>query len=150
MLFRSVVSADARFVPLKPLGDYGKETLFPGKALAAGDLAVGLRAAWKGFTDDHRALPATSFEGYLDSLAAALQKHAWCVPAIPVGTGPRDDRERGSNDVSIADHARVAAAIATALHVEASAGTLDLGAIAANGGQGATPCLALEIGRAHV
>ncbi|NBT25161.1 MAG: type III-A CRISPR-associated protein Cas10/Csm1 [Actinobacteria bacterium] len=135
--------ADARFVPLKPLGNYGRDALFPGKALAAGDLAVSLRATWKGFTDDHRALPATSLEGYLDSLAAALQKHAWCVPAIPVGTGPRDDRERGSNDVSIADHARVAAAIATALHVEASAGTLDLGAIAANGGQGATPCLAL-------
>ena len=108
-----VGSADARFVPLKPLGDYGKETLFPGKALAAGDLAVGLRATWKGFTDDHRALPATSFEGYLDSLAAALQKHAWCVPAIPVGTGPRDDRERGSNDVSRAPHRAWRLSVAT-------------------------------------
>jgi CRISPR-associated protein Csm1 len=138
-------SADARFVPLKPLGDYGEPTLFPKMAMSASDLAIAMRATWKGFTDDHGALPAASLEGYLDSLAAALQKHAWCVPAIPVGTrtGARDDRERGSNDVSVSDHARVTAAIAVALRTEDAAGTIDLAALAEGGGLDPTPCLAL-------
>lgn len=123
-----------RYLPLAPLGSYGSETLFPVDAL---DDAVRRRCAtslWEGFVADHGRLPVRSLEAYLDSLAAALQKHAWCVPSGPGS---------GSNDVSIADHTRVTGAIAACLWHEAQAGALDLAALAAANGRAGTRHLAL-------
>jgi CRISPR-associated protein Csm1 len=103
-----------RFWPLTPL-TLTEAGLFPGEPLSDGDENKAYDDLWRQFTDDVARLPGADRLAYLEGLYYALQKHTWCIPGAYYRSLP---------DVSLFDHSRTTAALATCL-VDFDEPTLD-------------------------
>ena len=85
--------------PLAPLGEFARDELFPEAPARPGDSG----ALFDDFMAEWRDVAGGSDISAVATGMTLLAKYAWCVPAP------------GSRDVSLADHARVTAAIAACL-----------------------------------
>jgi CRISPR-associated protein Csm1 len=97
-------TADAYF-PLARLDPGCEATLFPG-AVESRDWREGYNELWEDFTRACQALRGDNLRAYLESLYGLMQEFTWCVPAAYYGCTP---------DISLYDHARTTAALATCL-----------------------------------
>ena len=96
--------------PLEPL-QLKRESLFPGAEASQTAERDGYQSLWKLFEAEAQALLETHASGqnlpvYLESLLLLLQRTTWCVPSAFYRSLP---------DVSLYDHSRMTAALATCL-----------------------------------
>ncbi len=92
--------------PLEPLA-LSEEALFPGDALPSEEEETdAYETLWDGFVQAVEDLPDDDLPAYLTGMYHALQRFAWCVPGAYYRAVP---------DVSLFDHSRTTAALATCL-----------------------------------
>ena len=119
-IFHSIEADEQRspgkvYWSLNPL-KLDEETVFPGPALAAGQIQERYARLWHDFEHEASALAAAfsvegaDIESYLESMLLLVQRYGWCVPSAYFQTQP---------DVSLYDHARVTAALAAIFQDEA-------------------------------
>lgn len=100
-------------MPLRPFSARG-EDLFPLEGPVRVDLRAEYAALWDGFLDEAgRAkrifgVPGAAVTAYITTMAALLDKYAWCVPSATYVDYP---------SVALSDHLRATAALAACLHV---------------------------------
>ncbi len=70
------------------------------------DLYPEYQTLWNGFINELEQIPKADFNTYLETLLGLLQKYTWCVPSST----------NDSPDISLYDHLRSTAAIATCLY----------------------------------
>ena len=105
-LFSSLAQGgDELYLPLRRLA-ISEESLFPGKALPAPEVAHAYRQLWKDFLASVPALPQDDLDTYLLGLQLAQQRYFWCIPSAYYRSQP---------DVSLYDHNRSTAALAACL-----------------------------------
>ena len=90
--------------PLNP----GNETIFPVKDPEAIDLTGGYKALWDSFIAELRAIPRTNEERQFNDLVSVLQKYTWCIPSTA--------QVQMLPDISLFDHLKTTAAIASTLY----------------------------------
>ncbi|MDX9955264.1 MAG: type III-A CRISPR-associated protein Cas10/Csm1 [Anaerolineae bacterium] len=91
-----------KYLPLRKLA-LDNEGIFPGAALAANEVQSATKGLWNAFKTEAAALKSLTDPGeYLEAMLALLQRYGWCVPSTYA-------------DVSLYDHSRMTAALATCL-----------------------------------
>jgi len=102
---------DPQYLPLKPLR-LEEDTLRPAPPMAQTELQSAYSRLWDEFAQRASLLAGeTSAICYLEGIYQLLQEHAWCVPAAYYRALP---------DISLFDHSRSTAGIATCLRETAN------------------------------
>jgi CRISPR-associated protein Csm1 len=96
---------EQQFWPLEPLS-LNKNVLFPGDALPKKEEGNAYNTLWGEFTEAIGTLPDDDLPTYLEGVYYALHRFTWCIPGTYYKSLP---------DVSLFDHSRTTAALATCL-----------------------------------
>lgn len=83
-----------------------RDIIFP-RSREEGDLTADYKRLWEAFAAELPHLPTADFSSLYNSLYFLLEKYTWCIPSAVWGSRP---------DISLFDHSRVTAALATALY----------------------------------